>query len=53
MVAMDANERARDERATINVGGTVYEVAVSTIMNYPETMLGALLSTRWKQSGSG
>mmetsp|Transcript_22656 Transcript_22656/g.43001 ORF Transcript_22656/g.43001 Transcript_22656/m.43001 type:complete len:221 (-) Transcript_22656:60-722(-) len=48
---MDANKRAREERVTINVGGTARVVAVGTIMNYPETMLGAMLSTRWEQSG--
>lgn len=32
---------------TLNVGGTNYCVATDTIMKYPDTMLGSLLSKRW------
>lgn len=44
-------ERPRSEarRVKINVGGTVYAVAASTILKYPQTMLGAMLSLRWEQ----
>ena len=52
-VSMDTTVRGREEqRVMINVGGTVYALAASTIMKYPQTMLGAMLSTRWEQSGS-
>jgi len=37
----------------INVGGTMFTVNPSTIMNYPDTMLGCMLSERWKNSSEG
>lgn len=45
-------KRAHEEEAhaTFNVGGTVYKVARDTIMKYPDTMLGSMLSNRWEES---
>ena len=31
----------------INVGGTMFTVNPSTVMQYPDTMLGSMLSERW------
>jgi hypothetical protein len=33
----------------LNVGGTPYEVTLSTLMKFPDTMLAALASERWRQ----
>lgn len=49
---MTPKQGARGSRASINVGGTVYTVDTDTIMKYPTTMLGVMLSTRWEESRS-
>eukprot|EP00397_Hematodinium_sp_SG-2012_P046471 GEMP01052512.1.p1 GENE.GEMP01052512.1~~GEMP01052512.1.p1 ORF type:complete len:147 (+),score=35.25 GEMP01052512.1:130-570(+) len=33
--------------ASLNVGGVRYDVAISTLMKYPNSMLAALVSDRW------
>ena len=35
----------------LNVGGKKYDVALSTIQKYPESMLATLVSERWESRG--
>mmetsp|Transcript_25852 Transcript_25852/g.63317 ORF Transcript_25852/g.63317 Transcript_25852/m.63317 type:complete len:226 (+) Transcript_25852:171-848(+) len=40
----DSNQ---ESRVSMNVGGTMFTVNVDTVMQYPDTMLGSMLSERW------
>jgi hypothetical protein len=44
--------KARDDVVHLNVGGTRYEVARSTLMRYEGSMLASLVSGKWKE-GNG
>mmetsp|Transcript_22708 Transcript_22708/g.56117 ORF Transcript_22708/g.56117 Transcript_22708/m.56117 type:complete len:225 (+) Transcript_22708:441-1115(+) len=44
---MPEDSSNQESRVTMNVGGTMFTVNADTIMQYPDTMLGSMLSKRW------
>jgi hypothetical protein len=40
---------SEQEVIQFDVGGTLYKVALSTLMKFPDTILAALPSERWQQ----
>jgi len=44
---MSEDHSNQESRVDMNVGGTMFTVHVDTIMQYPDTMLGSMLSKRW------